>query len=97
TGLSGADLSNLCNEAALGAARGERTEIRMSDFEQAWEKIVLGDERPSMLSERDRRVVAYHEGGHALVAWLTAAADPVRKVSIVPHGRALGITALLPY
>jgi len=96
TGLSGADLANLCNEAALGAARADRTEILMSDFEQAWEKIVLGAERSTVLSERDRRVVAYHEGGHALVAWLTSAADPVRKVSIVPHGRALGITAQLP-
>ena len=68
----------------------------MDDFEQAWEKIVLGAERSTVLSDRDRRVVAYHEGGHALVAWLTPAADPVRKVSIVPHGRALGVTAQLP-
>ncbi|HTT06854.1 MAG TPA: ATP-dependent zinc metalloprotease FtsH [Steroidobacteraceae bacterium] len=96
TGLSGADLANLCNEAALGAARVDRTEILMADFEQAWEKIVLGAERSTVLNDRDRRVVAYHEGGHALVAWLTPAADPVRKVSIVPHGRALGITAQLP-
>jgi cell division protease FtsH len=96
TGLSGADLANLCNEAALGAARVDRTEILMRDFEQAWEKIVLGAERSTVLNDRDRRVVAYHEGGHALVAWLTPGADPVRKVSIVPHGRALGITAQLP-
>jgi len=95
-GLSGADLANLCNEAALAAARVDRTEILMADFEQAWEKIVLGAARSTVLSDRDRRVVAYHEGGHALVAWLTPAADPVRKVSIVPHGRALGITAQLP-
>ena len=96
TGLSGADLSNLCNEAALGAARHNRTEVTMQDFEQAWDKIVLGAERPTMLSPRDRRVVAYHEGGHALVAWLTPAADPVRKVTIVPRGRALGVTEQLP-
>ena len=88
TGLSGAELSNLCNEAALGAARHNRTEVTMQDFDQAWDKIVLGAERPTMLSPRDRRVVAYHEGGHALVAWLTPAADPVRKVTIVPRGRA---------
>ncbi len=96
TGLSGADLANLCNEAALGAARANRKEVQMGDFENAWEKIVLGAERSTVLTARDRRVVAYHEGGHAVVAWLTPAADPVRKVSIVPHGRALGITAQLP-
>jgi cell division protease FtsH len=95
-GLSGADLANLCNEAALGAARANRTEVLMDDFERAWEKIVLGAERTTALTASDRQVVAYHEGGHALVAWLTPAADPVRKVSIVPHGRALGITAQLP-
>ena len=95
-GLSGADLANLCNEAALGAARANRTEVLMEDFERAWEKIVLGAERTTALSPQDRRVVAYHEGGHAVVAWLTPAADPVRKVSIVAHGRALGITAQLP-
>ncbi len=96
TGLSGADLSNLCNEAALGAARQNRTEVAMRDFEQAWDKIVLGAERTTVLTPRDRRVVAYHEGGHALVAWLTPAADSVRKVTIVPHGRALGVTEQLP-
>jgi cell division protease FtsH len=96
TGLSGADLSNLCNEAALGAARHNRTEVTMQDFERAWDKIVLGAERTTVLTPRDRRVVAYHEGGHAVVAWLTPAADPVRKVTIVPHGRALGVTEQLP-
>ena len=96
TGLSGADLANLANEAALGAARHNRTEITMQDFEQAWDKIVLGAERTTVLTPRDRRVVAYHEGGHAVVAWLTPAADSVRKVTIVPHGRALGVTEQLP-
>ena len=96
TGLSGADLANLCNEAALGAARRDRSAVAMEDFERAWDKIVLGAERSTALSARDRRVVAYHEGGHALVAWLTPAADPVRKVTIVPHGRALGVTEQLP-
>ncbi|HXZ84427.1 MAG TPA: AAA family ATPase, partial [Myxococcota bacterium] len=96
TGLSGADLANLCNEAALGAARRDRTAVTMDDFDRAWDKIVLGAERTTVLSPHDRRVLAYHEGGHALVAWLTPAADPVRKVTIVPHGRALGVTEQLP-
>jgi cell division protease FtsH len=96
TGLSGADLANLCNEAALGAARHDRREVTMQDFDQAWDKIVLGAERTTALTPHDRRVVAFHEGGHAIVAWLTQAADPVRKVTIVPHGRALGVTEQLP-
>jgi cell division protease FtsH len=96
TGLSGADLANLCNEAALGAARHDRTEVTMEDFEQAWDKIVLGAERTMVLTPRDRRVVAYHESGHAVVAWMTPAADPVRKVTIMPRGRALGVTEQLP-
>jgi cell division protease FtsH len=95
-GLSGADLANLCNEAALGAARHDRTDVTMQDFDEAWDKIVLGAERKTVLTARDRRVIAFHEGGHAVVAWLTPAADPVRKVTIVPHGRALGITEQLP-
>src|SRR6185437_842434 len=95
-GLSGADLANLCNEAALMAARDDRQEVGMQDFERAWDKIVLGAERRVVMSAKDRRVTAYHESGHAVVAWLTAAADPVRKVSIVPHGRALGVTEQLP-
>ncbi len=96
TGLSGADLANLCNEAALGAARHDRTNVTMEDFEQAWDKIILGAERTNVLTPNDRRVIAYHEGGHAVVAWLTPAADPVRKVTIVPHGRALGVTEQRP-
>jgi cell division protease FtsH len=96
TGLSGADLANLCNEAALGAARHDRTEVTMEDLEQAWDKIALGAERTNVLTPHDRRVVAYHESGHAVVAWLTPAADPVRKVTIVPHGLALGITEQRP-
>ncbi len=96
TGLSGADLANLCNEAALGTARHNRTDVTMEDFEQAWDKIILGAERTTVLTPRDRRIVAYHEGGHALVAWMTLAADPVRKVTIVPHGQALGVTEQRP-
>ncbi len=96
TGLSGADLANLCNEAALGAARHDRTEVTMADFDEAWDKIILGAARSTVLTPQERRVVAYHEGGHAVVAWLTPAADPVRKVTIVPRGHALGVTEQLP-
>jgi cell division protease FtsH len=96
TGFSGADLANLCNEAALIAARHDRTEVMMADFEEAQDKVLLGGARPSLVDPNDRRIVAYHESGHALVAWLTPAADPVHKVTIVPHGRALGVTEQLP-
>jgi cell division protease FtsH len=96
TGFSGADLANLCNEAALIAARHNRAEVVMTDFEEAQDKVLLGGARPSLVDPNDRRIVAYHESGHALVAWLTPAADPVHKVTIVPHGRALGVTAQLP-
>ncbi len=96
TGFSGADLANLCNEAALVAARRDRSEIQMSDFGEAEDKVLLGGARPSLVDPQDRRIVAYHESGHALVAWLTGAADPVHTVTIVPHGRALGVTEQLP-
>jgi cell division protease FtsH len=96
TGMSGADLANLCNEAALDAARHDRAEVTMADFEEALDKIVLGGARPSLLDPRARKVVAYHESGHAVVAWLTPEADPVHKVTIVPRGRALGVTAQQP-
>jgi cell division protease FtsH len=95
-GLSGADLANLCNEAALMAAREDRSQVGMEDFERAWDKILLGAERRVVMTPKDRRVTAYHESGHAVVAWLTPAADPVRRVTIVPHGRALGVTEQLP-
>jgi cell division protease FtsH len=95
-GFSGADLANLCNEAALIAARHNRADVMMSDFEEAQDKVLLGGARPSLVDPHDRRAVAYHESGHALVAWLTPAADPVHKVTIVPHGRALGVTQQLP-
>jgi len=94
--FSGADLANLCNEAALVAARHNRSEILMSDFGEAQDKILLGGARPSLTDPQDRRIVAYHESGHALVAWLIPAADPVHKVTIVPHRRALGVTEQLP-
>jgi cell division protease FtsH len=95
-GMSGADLANLCNEGALTAARSKHELVYMRDFELALDKIVLGGERPLLLSEHDRKVVAYHEAGHALVAWSLPEADPVRKVTIIPHGRALGVTEQLP-
>jgi cell division protease FtsH len=96
TGLSGADLANLANEAALVAARRDHGVVTMVDFEEALDKILLGGVRPLLLDAQDRRVVAYHEAGHALVAWLTPAADPVHKVTIIPRGRALGVTEQMP-
>jgi len=96
TGLSGADLANLCNEAALMAARHNRARIAMVDFEEALDRILLGGVRALLLDPQDRRIVAYHEAGHALVAWLTPDADPVHKVMIIPRGQALGVTEQLP-
>jgi cell division protease FtsH len=95
-GMVGADLANLVNEAALGAARRDRDKVSNQDFTDALERIVLGAERKVMLSEDDRRRTAYHEGGHAIVGMLTAGADPVRKVSIIPRGQALGVTFSAP-
>jgi cell division protease FtsH len=91
-GMSGADLANLCNEAALLAARLGHITIQMIDFETALDKIVLGEARPLVMNEKDRRVIAYHEAGHAVTAWFTCEADPVHKVTIIPHGLALGVT-----
>ena len=95
-GMVGADLANLVNEAALLAARLGQTEVSSSDFAQSLEKIILGAERKIMLTPADRRRTAYHEAGHALVAMLTTGADPVRKISIVPRGQALGVTLSSP-
>ncbi len=96
TGFSGADLANLCNEAALIAARSGHEQVSMQDFEEALDRIILGATRSTILSDHDRKVVAYHEAGHALVAWLLPNADPVHKITIIPHGRALGVTQQLP-
>jgi cell division protease FtsH len=96
TGFSGADLANLCNEAALIAARTGHSKVNMQDFEEALDRIILGAARSTILSDHDRKVVAYHEAGHALAAWLLPHADPVHKVTIIPHGRALGVTEQLP-
>jgi cell division protease FtsH len=95
-GMSGADLANLCNEAALTAARHNRDTVTMADFEEALDKIRLGAAHPLLIDPSERRVVAYHESGHAVIAWLTPAADPVYKVTIVPHGQALGLTQQIP-
>jgi cell division protease FtsH len=96
TGFSGADLANLCNEAALLAARQGHDQVCMQDFEEALDRIILGAARSTILSDHDRQVVAYHEAGHALVAWLLPQADPVHKVTIIPRGRALGVTEQVP-
>ena len=95
-GLNGADLANLCNEAALVAARHNRSAVTMEDFEEAHDKVRLGVAHPQLIDPKERRVVAYHEAGHAVVAWFTPAADPVQKVTIVPHGQALGVTEQVP-
>jgi cell division protease FtsH len=95
-GMVGAELANLANEAALLAARRGHERVRRADFTDALEKIVLGAERKIVLSDEDRRRIAYHEGGHAIVGMLTPGADPVRKVSIIPRGQALGVTLSTP-
>ena len=96
-GFSGADLANLVNEAALFAARSNKRLVDMDDFERAKDKIMMGAERRSMIMpESERKNTAYHESGHALVAWLLDKTDPVHKVTIIPRGRALGVTMQLP-
>ncbi len=96
-GMSGADLANLCNEAALMAARRDARTVEMQDFEKAKDKIIMGPERKSMvMPEEERRNTAYHESGHALLGKLLPKCDPVHKVTIIPRGRALGVTMSLP-
>jgi cell division protease FtsH len=95
-GFTGADLKNLANEAALLAARREESAVHQKDFLDALEKIVLGPERPLLLSEDDRKRIAYHESGHAILGLVVAGADPVHRVSIVPRGQALGVTYQRP-
>ena len=95
-GLVGADLRNLVNEAALGAARKGEAAVSMTDFSEAIEKTLLGSERKIMLSELDRERIAYHESGHALLGLLVPGADPVKKVTIIPRGQALGVTLQSP-
>lgn len=96
-GFSGADIENLVNEAALHAARFDKTSVEMSDFEYAKDKVLMGTERKSMvISEQEKRITAYHEAGHALIAKLIPGTDPLHKVTIIPRGRALGLTMQLP-
>ncbi|HAY54578.1 MAG TPA: ATP-dependent metalloprotease, partial [Gammaproteobacteria bacterium] len=96
-GFSGADLANLVNEASLFAARANTRVVTMSHFEQAKDKIMMGAERRSMvMKESEKRNTAFHEAGHAIVGRLMPEHDPVYKVSIIPRGRALGVTMFLP-
>lgn len=96
-GMSGADLANLLNEAAVLAARRNQTVVTLKEMEDAKDKLILGLERRSMvLSDFERRLTAYHEAGHALISLLTVGADPLHKVTIIPRGRAMGVTASLP-
>ena len=96
-GMAGADLANLVNEAALLAARNNKTLVDMSDFEEAKDKVMLGVERRSLvLSEDERKLTAYHEAGHSVVSLMTPGSDPIHKVTIVPRGRALGLMMSLP-
>ena len=96
-GFSGADLANLVNEAALLAARKDKTSVDMQDFDAAKDKVLMGAERRSMvISDEEKKSTAYHEAGHTLVAKMTPGSDPVHKVSIIPRGRALGVTMQLP-
>ena len=95
-GMVGADIANICNEAALLAARRNESAVTMRDFEDSIDRIMMGAQRPLLLAADERRIIAYHEGGHALVALLTPGSDPVRKVTIVPRGQALGVTQIMP-
>ncbi|WP_328301032.1 ATP-dependent zinc metalloprotease FtsH [Streptomyces sp. NBC_00435] len=95
-GMTGAELANLANEAALLAVKRQQTQVTQSDLSDALEKVQLGAERPLVMPEEERRRTAYHEGGHALLGMLQPGADPVRKITIVPRGRALGVTLSTP-
>src|SRR5438270_12798784 len=95
-GFSGADLANLVNEAALVAARRGKTQVDRHDFQEALDKLLLGGKREALIDERERTIVAHHEGGHALVAAVLVDVDAVCKVTIVPRGRSLGVTQFLP-
>jgi ATP-dependent metalloprotease FtsH len=96
-GMAGADIANLVNEAALLAARRNRKKVMLRDFEDAKDKVMLGMERKSLvMTEEERRSTAYHEAGHALVTWLLPNSEPVDKVTIIPRGRALGLTSYIP-
>lgn len=95
-GMSGADLANLCNEAALTAARKTEPDVTRADFDEALDRITLGAEGPALMDADERRTVAYHEGGHTLVALILPNVDPVHRVTITPRGRSLGVTQFRP-
>lgn len=95
-GFSGAELKNLVNEAALNAARENRDSVTTHDFEQARDKILMGPKREEVLGPKEREMTAYHEAGHALLAWLLSEVDSLHKVTVIPRGRALGVTQLMP-
>ncbi|HCO60469.1 MAG TPA: cell division protein FtsH, partial [Porticoccaceae bacterium] len=95
-GMSGADLENLVNEAALKAARENRQQVSVADFEYARDRVILGSEREDVLSESEKKRIACHEAGHAVTAYHMKHSDPLRKVSIIPRGRALGVTEQMP-
>jgi cell division protease FtsH len=96
-GMVGADLANLVNEAALLAARRNHKRVNDQDFEDAKDKVMMGTERRSLvISDTEKKSTSFHEAGHALVAWLQPGSDKVHKVTIIPRGRALGLTAYLP-
>ncbi|NOY30628.1 MAG: ATP-dependent zinc metalloprotease FtsH [Planctomycetes bacterium] len=95
-GLTGADIRNLVNEAALWATRHEKDKVGMDDFEYARDKALMGAKRDDVLSEKEKEITAFHEAGHAVLAWLVPGCDPVHKVTIIPRGRSLGVTQLVP-
>jgi cell division protease FtsH len=95
-GLTGADIRNIVNEAALWATRLGKDCVEMSDFEQARDKVLMGPKREEVLSPKEKTMTAFHEAGHALLAWIVPGADPVHKVTVIPRGRALGATQVLP-
>jgi cell division protease FtsH len=95
-GMTGADIRNLVNEAALWAARNDQDEVHMSDFDYARDKVLMGAAREEVLSDEEKLITAHHEAGHAVIAWLTPGCDRVHKVTILPRGRALGVTQLVP-
>ena len=95
-GMSGADLANLVNEAALLATRENKSAVDSKDLDSALDKVILGAKREDVITAKDKRVTAFHEAGHALVGWMTPKSDPVHKVTIIPRGRALGVTQYLP-
>ena len=95
-GLTGADIRNIVNEAALWAARNEKTKVDMSDFEHARDKILMGAKREEVLTEEEKEKTAYHEAGHTIAAWLLPGADRIHKVTIIPRGRTLGATHTMP-